>query len=199
MKMNNTNTIHRPVFPVTFRLIVLFILFSTAVDPISFSPKAAETPNLEEKTKAAFIYHFTKYIKWPRSDASATFNIGVLGESNIVGPLEEISNLKKVGNRRIVIHQLDSVQQCGPCHILFIADPDEKYFDSIRSRLKDAPTLIITAVTGFAEKGSCINFITRKGKLRFEINMKALKNTGLTASSQLLKLAVIVNGEEKDE
>lgn len=175
------------------------LLFVYAGNKLFSSVEASETVNLEEKTKAAFIYHFTKYIKWPQSDSSATFNIGVLGESIITGPLEEVSDLKKVGTRRIVIHQLDSVQQCGPCHILFVANPEEERFEKIRAYLKGSNTLIVTDTKEFGRKGSCINFIASKGRLRFEINMESLKKMNLTVSSQLLKLAIIINGEDNDD
>ncbi|MCK4640786.1 MAG: YfiR family protein [Candidatus Marinimicrobia bacterium] len=45
---------------------------------------------------------------------------------------------------------------------------------------------------GFANEGVAINFVTVEGKIRFEINIRALESAGLRVSSQLLKLAILV-------
>lgn len=160
---------------------------------------ARDEVSLADKTKAAFLYHFTRYIKWPEIDSSEIFNIGVLGDRKIIGPLEEISRLKNVGGRKIIVSQLDSVEQCAPCHLLFISQSEKKVLTEIISHLKGSHTLTVSDIRNSAEKGVCINFVTVGGKLRFAINRQALENMHLTASSQLLKLATIVNKENVDD
>lgn len=196
---------HRTVSPTSIPIISSFLvasiflwmgIFFAFCNPIA----AKSTITLEDKTKAAFVYHFTKFITWPASDSSETFTIGVLGDSKITEPLEEISKLKKkVGTRQIVVAHLDSVQQCGPCHLLFIPNSEQRSFSEVINYLQGSTTLTISNTAGFAEKGSCINFITYKGKIRFEINRTALTRMHLKASSQLLKLAILVNEEHTDD
>ena len=160
---------------------------------------AKDEVSLEDKTKAAFLYHFTRYIQWPKTDSTEIFNIGVLGDRAITRPLEEISRLKDVGGRQIIVTQLDSIDQCGPCHILFIGKSEKKNLGEIIDYLKGANTLTVSDIKNAAKKGACINFLTINGKIRFEINRRALKRMHLTASSQLLKLAIIVNEENVDD
>lgn len=155
--------------------------------------------SLEDKTKAAFLYHFTTYIQWSVTDSSENFTIGVLGNSEITAPLEEISRLKDVRGRKITVTQLDSIEQCSPCHLLFISKSEKKRLPEIITYLKGTNTLTVSDIKNSAENGACINFVTLNGKIRFEINRKALEKMQLTASSQLLKLAIIVNEEHVDD
>jgi len=45
---------------------------------------------------------------------------------------------------------------------------------------------------GFAREGVALNFVLVNEKLKFEANEKAINKMGLKASSQLLKLAIMV-------
>ncbi|MBT6231474.1 MAG: YfiR family protein, partial [Candidatus Scalindua sp.] len=56
--------------------------------------------------------------------------------------------------------------------------------------------LLVGESLGFATSDGAINFIKRDGKIKLEINRKALRAANLTASSHLLKLAVLVGEEE---
>ena len=51
--------------------------------------------------------------------------------------------------------------------------------------------LIIPTLLGIM----AINFVIIKGKLKFEMNRRAIEDAGLQASSQLLKLAILVEEE----
>ncbi len=79
------------------------------------------------------------------------------------------------------------------CHVLFISDSAQKEFAQILSVLKTLPILTIGDAPGFAELGGIINLIQIGDQLRFEINTAAAARCGLTISSQLLKLARLVN------
>ena len=68
------------------------------------SPLIAQIEQGQEyKLKAVFIYHFTKYFQWSYSDTSGTFEIAIIGDSNIIDPLKEIAEKKLVKGRRIKI------------------------------------------------------------------------------------------------
>ena len=54
--------------------------------------------------------------------------------------------------------------------------------------------LTISEIDGFCSQGGIIQLVERRGKLRFFINNKAAGESRLTLSSQLLKMAKIVEG-----
>ncbi len=146
----------------------------------------------ESNLKAAFIYNFTKYIDWGKSNTEKEFVIGIIGTSPISTPLTEIALSKTVNNKEIVIRYFEKPEDITYCHILFIP---KKISFSLNSILEaaDKGTITISEAPGLAERGTAFNFVIVNDKLKFEINMKSIYQTGLRVSSQLLKLAIIVN------
>jgi len=64
--------------------------------------------------------------------------------------------------------------------------------DALLEQARLAHTLVVSASPGFAEAGSHINLYEEDGYLRFEINVDATQQAGLTVSSHLLKIARVV-------
>jgi len=151
------------------------------------------TPTKEENLKAVFIYNFTKYVFWSDNDTSLTFNISIIGNSDIVVPLEEIANKRKVGDREINIYRLRDINSMVPSHILFISKSESNRLSVILNQINQKNTLTISDSDGFARMGVAINFFISNGKVRFELNSKAIERAGIKVSSQLQRLAVIVD------
>ena len=59
--------------------------------------------------------------------------------------------------------------------------------------IENKPILSIGDTQGFCERGVLINFYRLGKKLRFEINLPAVKKSGLTFRAQLIKLARRIN------
>jgi hypothetical protein len=97
-----------------------------------------------------------------------------------------------VANRKITIKNFDKPEDITYCNILFIP---KKIPYALRSVLEKVGrgTLTISEESGYAKQGTSFNFIINNDKLKFEANLKALYLAGLKASSQLLKLAIIVD------
>jgi hypothetical protein len=154
-------------------------------------------PALQEDTeydvKAAFIYQFTNYIDWDSLIPGDQFIIGIMGNSPVNEQLNEIARTKTVKGKKIVIRQFDKPEEIGPCHILFIPRKASFAFSDILAKIESKGTLTITEKAGYAKKGAAINFVEVDDKLKFEANPKSINDAGLKASSQLLKLAIIVN------
>jgi len=147
----------------------------------------------EYNLKAAFIYNFTKYVDWNSSSGENEFIIGVVGHSAIYVPLEIIANTKSVNGKRIQLRQFSSLNNYTFCNAIFISKNTDQSIEEILEKVERKGTLIISEKNGYALKGSAINFILINNSVKFEINTNKLKVAGLNVSSQLLKLAIIVN------
>lgn len=146
----------------------------------------------EYNLKAAFIYNFTRYIEWKPTSDQNEFIIGVIGSSPINDPLAEIVKTETVDSKKIVIKQFSKPADITFCHILFIPQNSNFALDDILTKTTGKGMLIISEKNGYAELGTAINFVIVNRKLKFEANVKAINAAGLTASSQLLKLAIII-------
>jgi hypothetical protein len=147
----------------------------------------------EASLKAAFIYNFTKYIEWEADETDqGSFTIGIIGSSAIDEPLGEIAKKNTVRNRRIIVHHFNSPEEIDYCNILFIPKKNPFSLPSILNKVSKG-TLTISEEAGFARQGTAFNFVLVNDKLKFEANLKALYSANLKASSQLLKLAIIID------
>jgi YfiR/HmsC-like len=167
---------------------VFFAFFCFLIKIIS-----AQTNEREADLKAVFIYNFTKYISWDTTVNDNNFVIGVMGNSPVTESLKQIANGYTVGNKKIIIRNFSKPEDISYCQILFI--PRNLPF-SLESILKKVGRgmLTVSEEPGYGKSGTAFNFfISKEDKLKFEANLKVIYAEGLKASSQLLKLATIVD------
>jgi hypothetical protein len=107
--------------------------------------------------------------------------------------LEEVYAKQKIKNKDVVIKQLSSINDVKDVHILFIGVSSEDELKEIINVTKNKPVLTISEKKGYAHKGVLINFYLEGNKVRFEINEKAVKESGLIMGFQLLSYAKIIN------
>ncbi len=171
------------------RLIFLLLLFSL-LKQAAF----AQTGGGESNLKAVFIYNFTRYIEWDTAAGldKNNFVIGIIGSTPVSTSLTEIARSNRVGNKRILVRRYSKPEEIENCNILFIPKGIPFSLTSVLIRTGKG-TLTISEESGFARQGTALNFIIDNDKLKFEANLKALFDAGLKASSQLLKLAKIVD------
>ncbi|THU34036.1 YfiR family protein [Niastella caeni] len=158
----------------------------------SFTLQQEKNKASEYNLKAAFIFNFTKYIEWKTATSENEFIIGIMGPSPINDPLVEIVKTETVDNKKIIIKQFNKPADISFCNILFISQSSSASLDDILAKTVHKGMLIISEQEGYAEQGTAINFVIVNRKLKFEANVKAINTAGLTASSQLLKLAIII-------
>lgn len=155
--------------------------------------------SLEYNTKAVFIYNFMKYIQWPDDDTTRPFCIAVIGDGGILRPLKEIEKKKTIRNRKIEVRQVRNIKDIDTCHILFISKSEKKRLQDILDSTNHRNILTVSDTEGWAQRGVVINFKIINDKIRFQINSAVLDILQLRVSSQLLKLALFVEGKNRDD
>ena len=155
----------------------------------------------EYAVKAAFLFNFAKFVKWPAEadpNEESTIPICVLG-ADPFGPALDSIDGKVVSGRRVEVRRMKRLEPLEACRILFICKSEQERLHKILRTLKDTNVLTVGDMEGFAQIGGVINLIVVQGKVRFEINVDAAQQAGLKVSSQLLKLARIVSNESSEE
>lgn len=157
----------------------------------------ADGDNAEYKVKAGYLYNFTKFVTWPKDD-SATFNICIYGQDPfgaLIDPIEK----RTAFDLPIKLFRFNTPSKNQRCHIVFIGS-DNKNDLPIKGTLvvRDMnKTLSVGEGDVFAERGGMIGFVNRDGKIRLQINLKMLQQSGLTVSAKLLEVAEIVEGSDE--
>ena len=139
-----------------------------------------------------FVYSFTRYIQWPDGLNQGDFEILVLGDSPVIEELNVMAQTKHVGDRPIKVTKINAVNDIRKCHILFIPSTQSDKLAEALNRVSSKPILVMTEQPGLGSLGSCVNFITKDGKLAFELNQTALTKQNLKASMELIRIAIMI-------
>ncbi len=104
--------------------------------------------------------------------------------------LDDIYSKTNIKNKKVKIRYISAIDEIKNSHLLFILK-QEKELSKILAYTQDKPILTISDTNGFSEKGTHINFYLIKKKVKIEINLEAVKKSGLKMSYLLLNLAKI--------
>jgi hypothetical protein len=160
----------------------------------------ADAPN-EYQVKAVFIFNFSHFVEWP-SQAFDTpdepFVIGVIGEDPFGVRMDEAVKGELIGTHPIVVRRFHHADDMGKCQILFIDQSETSQLAHILTLLGHRSTLTVADLSGAAERGVMIQFVTDNNRLRLRINDEAARAAGLTISSKLLRPAEIVTTRTRE-
>lgn len=200
MRIGRTSMIRRsrkrrfirgPVGPV----LLLFAVWAfTRGAPPAYSDHPRVQAVREYQIKAAFLFNFIKFVEWPTdgfTHRSTPITLGVLGKDPFGTALDSLDG-KTVKGRRLVVKRSASLQDLQCSHILFISSSENGHLPQIVEALNNSSVLTVGEAARFTRVGGIINFVIKKNKIRFEINVDAAERAGFTISSKLLKLATVI-------
>lgn len=159
----------------------------------------------EYAVKAAFLYHFAKFIEWPESvggPSPSEVNLCVVGADPFGDALDELAARGVEGladGARVRVRHVTGVTPKGGCHIAFISNSERSRLAIHLAGAVAGHVVTVSELTGFAESGGVIQFVLEDGKVRFWINRTAAERVGVRMSSRLLALARIVGDSETPE
>jgi hypothetical protein len=168
---------------------------STSALAVEQAPASQQQATDEYRVKAAFLYNFARYVKWPEpvfKDKDAPLRIAVVGSDVFSKVLEDLLKDKKAGTRPVLTSNFATAQELGECQILYVPSSEEKNLPQIKLAYKDRSILIVGDSYAVAEQGTQIGFYLDKSKVRFAINTDAVRAAKLEVSSELLKLAKVI-------
>lgn len=151
---------------------------------------AQERP--QHEIHAAMLYNFIKYIQWPDEGSGGDFIVGVFGHDDVYETLKKWYDGKPKGAKKYVIRKLDTPDQAGQCHVIYLGKTKSRNFDEVKSSTSGKSVLTITDANGLGQKGSCINFKVVDGRLKFELNQETVNSSNLKVSSQLTSMAILI-------
>ncbi len=175
--------IHRtPVF-----ILVLVLLMQA---PSMASNTAGNTQDL---IRAAMVYNFCKFVQWPSDDQPDHLVLGVMSDGFEVPDFSSIDG-KSVQDLPLEVRNISTRKELAGCNLLFISQNQTMPLQDAFAESRNESILTISEIDDFCTQGGIIQMVPRRGKMRFFINRQAADDAGLTLSSQLLKMAKIVEG-----
>ncbi len=146
--------------------------------------------------KAVFMERFTRFIEWPKSTVESSndtvFNILILGENPFGKSLELLFTTTPVKNKKVKISYSNNINAISKCQMVYVSKSKEKELNRIKEFTRKHPVLSISDNKNFGKSGIMINFFIEEEMLRFEVNLKEIKDSPLVVGSPLLKVAKII-------
>jgi hypothetical protein len=156
---------------------------------------SAERQGEEYLLKAVFIYNFAKFTHWPVETLTKdthSLQICSIGNDELANTLARLHGMT-LKDHPVNIKHKEVNSNLDTCHVLYLANSLQHKAIEIADSLNDTPILTISELPGFAEAGGMIELYQSDARIRFKVNLQVIRNAGLDLSSQLLKLAVIVD------
>jgi len=147
----------------------------------------------EYQVKAAYLFNFTKFVTWNSPPASSTFDVCIMGRDPFGRALDSVTEGEQVDGHKVVVRRVGSTEEAAACRVLFLSSSEEGRERTVLESLPHG-MLTVSDIPRFVQHGGMIEFVREGDRIRFQVNLPAAENAGLTLSSELLKVAVRVNG-----
>lgn len=174
------------------RSIAALVVLALAVTPVPALPSDPVTP--EQENVAAIVFNLAMAITWPEGSLSpSTFVIGIIGHDKadpVFGGLEG----KEVLRRVFILRDPLPVAAAPEAQIVYISRSRQADIRTVLDSLAGHPVLTVSDVDGFCEAGGMVQLRRDRNRIQLRVNREAAERAGLGFSSQLLKVAEIVEG-----
>ena len=161
---------------------------------------AQEVHPSEYQVKAAFLYHFIRFVEWPAGafpSAGASLTLCILGPDPFGSILEQTIQGKAFNGSPLAIRRAKDAGELGTCHVLFISSSGLRKLGEFLGSHRNAAALTVGETERFAQQGGMISLLKEENRVGLAINPDAAEHAGLKISSKLLALARIVRDSDK--
>ena len=173
-----------------FLTFIIALVFFTATGLLAQQAKPSEY-----QVKAAYLYNFGRFIKWPAGIAASkgdSFPVCVLGRDPFGPILDSTLAGEALEGKPVVIRRIAKEQDAADCRILYVGSTEEHHLKEILAATDQAGVLTVSDIPGFSRRGGMIQFVMEGDRVRFEINLATAESAKLVLSSELLKVAAAV-------
>jgi hypothetical protein len=180
--MRQSQSIGRRIFAVVWLLIVVPGLSGQNLKATDY------------QVKAAYLYNFGRFVDWPVNTTAKAevFTVCVLGRDPFGPVLDHALAGETIGGKNVVARRISSPQESSICQILFLGSAEESRLSKIIEAANKDAVLTVSDMPQFSERGGMVQFVVEDKRVRFEVNLTAAQNAGLTLRSELLRVAKVV-------
>ncbi len=167
------------------------VMFGQGTGAVTGAENLRSTPHGEYQVKAAFLYNFAKFTKWPSgtyADASAPLLVCILGQDSFGKALDALAG-KRINGRPVAVSRLAGVEEARQCQVVFISESEEERVSEIIGYLAGRPVLTVCNAPSCTRFRGIIHLKVVAQKIRFAIDIDCADSAGLKLSSKLLALA----------
>lgn len=162
------------------------------------------------RIEGAFLVNFVRYTDWPAQrfeGVTSPYVVSVVGEQDAADTIAAVAAAAGViRGRRIVVRRVrldartpagerrDAIHRLRASHLVFIASGGDADARLVLRALQGAPVLTVSDVPGFAAGGGMLGLVRSGRTLAIEANPEAIRESGVSVSAKVLKLARLWGG-----
>jgi hypothetical protein len=157
-----------------------------------------DTVAAQQKIEAAYLFKFGGYVTWPDrafSGPNSPIVIGVAGSDAVADDLEALADGRNIGGRPISVRRLRAGDALDGVHILFVA-PGAIHADTLIAAAHGNYTLAVTEGADGLSRGTDMTFVVVDNRVRFDVDLNTVQQSGLKLSSALLSVARNISGDK---
>ena len=150
----------------------------------------------ELSLKAAVVYNLAKFVEWPAEAMPATgaFTACVFGDDAAADALARIVKGRLIGGKAVNVVRVRIESPLKTCHLLYVPRGSSAQLATILAAVRDVPVLTISDIQNFVALGGVAELFVESGRIRFNVNLDVARRSRVRFSSDVLALAVHVQG-----
>jgi len=154
---------------------------------------AAATAQREYLNKAAFIYDMLKATQWPKVRGGRVV-LCVLGRDPFGVAWHSVEG-RPVGAGKLDVVAVQGAQDFAGCDALLVGTSERERWPQVRTALDARPILTLSEMSGFVQDGGMVALMNVENRLRFDVNLKAVRKAGLNINTDALEQANMVHAQ----
>jgi hypothetical protein len=158
-------------------------------------PASASTAGVsEDAVKSAYLYRFAGYVEWPSPRPNpGRFTIAVMEAPQIARELRHLLPTHPIKHEIADVLEVASVAELGTASMVYVRG-DSGLLRDVLLAIGTRPVLVVSDQDDGLAEGAALNFVAAEHRIRFEISLAAADRVHLTISSELLAVAIRVQG-----
>lgn len=148
----------------------------------------------EHEIKAAFVFHFTKFVTWPAVPANQPFRVCVIADQTTTAALDRVMSGETILDRKTETIIPTSVEQARTCQVLFVGDGANGRGAALAAAVRSNAVLTVGDAPDFLERGGIIQFVVEQGRIRFDVHLTNASRARLSINARMLRVARQVKG-----
>ena len=182
----------------TLRLLSLALLLITATAQ-SFASSDLLQKN---KVKMAFVFNIAKFVSWPEVDSKLRSEDLMLCfyQHNSLKDSVDLLTGRTAAGRKLQYSVVSHYQDAEACDILYYTAAEQPQLEQEALAYRGQPLALLTIadLTNYAAQTPISNnlqvaLVRKDTKIGLDVNLRAVDRANLKISSQLLKLAHLIN------
>ena len=144
--------------------------------------------------QAVYLFDFAKFVRWPEGAEHGTLTICVAGQKAYADSLTRLVKGEQIDSRPLAVRVVQTAADVTGCDILFVGISAKEQEAAMLAATAGKPVLTVSDIPGFLDSGGMIQFVVIDQRVRFSVDLRSTMHSGIGLSSELLKVAVKVNG-----